>query len=40
MRVLVRRILIRRGYPPDKREEATRLVIEQAEVLAERRAAA
>jgi len=33
MRVLVRRILRKHGYPPDKAERATQLVIEQAEVL-------
>ena len=35
LRVLVRRILRRRGYPPDKQEKATQTVIEQAEVLTE-----
>ena len=30
---LVKRILRNHGYPPDKREEATRMVLEQAEVL-------
>jgi len=35
LRVRVRRILNRRGYPPDKQEKATRTVIEQAEVLSE-----
>lgn len=34
MRVYVKRILWKYGYPPDKQEEATQLVIEQAEVLA------
>ena len=33
LRVLVRRILRRHGYPPDKREKATLTVLEQAEVL-------
>jgi len=33
MRVLVKRILRRYGYPPDKQEKATRTVLEQAEVL-------
>ncbi len=33
MRVLVKRILRRYGYPPDKREKATRTVLEQAELL-------
>ncbi len=33
LRRLVRRILREHGYPPDKREGATRTVIEQAEVL-------
>ena len=30
---LVKRILRKHGYPPDKQEEATRAVLEQAEVL-------
>ncbi|MEZ6070532.1 MAG: type I restriction endonuclease subunit R [Pirellulales bacterium] len=34
IRVMVRRILKKYGYPPDLREEATRTVLEQAEVLA------
>jgi type I restriction enzyme R subunit len=33
MRVLVRRILRRHGYPPDKQEQATQTVLEQAEML-------
>ena len=33
MRVLVKRILRRHGYPPDKQEKATETVLEQAEVL-------
>lgn len=33
MRVRVRRILRKYGYPPDKQEQATQTVIEQAEVL-------
>ena len=33
LRVLVRRILRRHGYPPDKQERATLTVLEQAEVL-------
>jgi len=33
IRVIVRRILRRYGYPPDKQEKATLLVLEQAEVL-------
>lgn len=33
--VLVRRILRRHGYPPDKQEKATQTVLEQAEVLSE-----
>ena len=33
LRVLVKRILRRHGYPPDKREKATQTVLEQAEVL-------
>ena len=35
LRVLVRRILRRHGYPPDKQEKATQMVLEQAEVLSE-----
>ena len=33
LRVLVRRILRKNGYPPDKQEKATQTVLEQAEVL-------
>jgi type I restriction enzyme R subunit len=33
LRVLVKRILRKNGYPPDKQEQATRTVLEQAEVL-------
>ena len=33
LRVLVKRILRKYGYPPDKQEHATRTVLEQAEVL-------
>ena len=33
LRVLVKRILRRHGYPPDKQEKATQTVLEQAEVL-------
>ena len=35
LRVMVRRILRRHGYPPDKQEKATLTVLEQAEVLSE-----
>jgi type I restriction enzyme R subunit len=35
LRVLVKRILRKYGYPPDKQEKATETVLEQAEVLAE-----
>ena len=35
MRVLVRRILRRYGYPPNKQEKATQTVLEQAELLSE-----
>ena len=35
LRVLVRRTLRRYGYPPDKQEQATNTVLEQAEVLSE-----
>jgi type I restriction enzyme, R subunit len=34
LRVMVRRILRRYGYPPDKQEKATQTVLEQAEVIA------
>ena len=40
LRVMVRRILNRHGYPPDKQEQATSTVIEQAQVLSEGWAAA
>ena len=33
LRVLVRRTLSRYGYPPDKRQEATETVLQQAEIL-------
>ncbi|MEW6105270.1 MAG: type I restriction endonuclease subunit R [Bacillota bacterium] len=33
LRVLVKRILRRHGYPPDKQEKATQTVLEQAELL-------
>ena len=35
LRVMVRRILRRHGYPPDKQEKATMTVLEQAEALSE-----
>lgn len=35
MRVLVKRILRKHGYLPDKQEKATQTVLEQAELLAE-----
>ena len=34
LRRLVKRILRKHGYPPDKQEKATRTVLEQAEALA------
>jgi type I restriction enzyme R subunit len=40
LRVLVKRILRKYGYPPDKQERATQVVLEQAEVLSEGWAAA
>ena len=40
MRVLVRRILRKYGYPPDKQEKATQTVLEQAALLSEVWAAA
>lgn len=33
LRVIVKRILRKFGYPPDKQEKATQTVLEQAEVL-------
>ena len=33
LRVLVKRILRKHGYPPDKQEKATEIVLKQAEVL-------
>ena len=33
IRVMVKRILRKYGYPPDKQEKATKTVLEQAEVL-------
>ena len=35
LRVVVKRILRKHGYPPDKQEKATQTVLEQAEVLSE-----
>jgi type I restriction enzyme R subunit len=40
LRVYVKRILRKYGYPPDKQEKATQTVLEQAEVLSEEWAAA
>lgn len=40
LRVMVKRILRKHGYPPDRQEKATRLVLEQAEVLSEHWSAA
>ncbi len=40
IRVIVKRILKKYGYPPDKREAATRLVLEQAAALSREWAAA
>jgi type I restriction enzyme R subunit len=40
LRVLVKRVLRKYGYPPDQQEKATQTVLEQAEVLSERWAAA
>jgi type I restriction enzyme R subunit len=33
LRVMVKRILRKNGYPPDKQEKATKTVLEQAELL-------
>lgn len=35
LRGLVKRILRRHGYPPDKQEKATQTVLEQAEALSQ-----
>jgi type I restriction enzyme R subunit len=40
LRVLVKRILRKHGYPPDKQEKATQTVLEQAAVLSQEWAAA
>ena len=34
MRVMVKRILRKHGYPPDMQEKATQTVLEQAELMA------
>ena len=39
MRVMVKRLLRKYGYPPDKQEHATQLVLAQAEVVCEEWAA-
>lgn len=35
LRVLVKRILRKHGYPPNRQEKATQTVLEQAELLSE-----
>jgi len=35
LRVMVKRVLRKYGYPPDKQEKATQTVLEQAEVLSQ-----
>jgi type I restriction enzyme R subunit len=35
LRVMVKQVLRKHGYPPDKQEKATQTVLEQAELLAE-----
>jgi len=35
LRVIVKRILRKYGYPPDKQKKATETVLEQAEVLSQ-----
>jgi type I restriction enzyme R subunit len=40
LRVLVKRILRKHGYPPDRQEQATQTVLAQAEVLSHAWAAA
>ena len=39
LRVIVKRILRKHGYPPDKQEKATQTVLEQAELLSDNWAA-
>jgi type I restriction enzyme R subunit len=39
LRSAIKRLLLKYGYPPDKEETATQLVLEQAEVIAEEHAA-
>lgn len=34
LRIFVKRILGKHGYPPDKQEQATKTVLQQAELLA------
>ncbi len=34
LRVMVKRVLRKHGYPPDKQEKATQTVLEQAELIA------
>ena len=36
LRLVVKRVLRRHGYPPDKQENATKTVLEQAELLSAR----
>jgi len=36
LRVRIKRILRKHGYPPDKQEKATQTVLEQAELLCEK----
>jgi type I restriction enzyme R subunit len=40
LRVIVKRILRKYGYPPDKQEKSTQTVLEQAELLSKAWAAA
>jgi len=40
LRVIVKRILRKHNYPPDKQEKATQTVLEQAEALSEQWAVA
>jgi len=39
MRTIIKRLLRKYGYPPDKQEKATQTVMEQAELICERLAA-
>jgi type I restriction enzyme R subunit len=40
MRLSIKRLLTKYGYPPDKKEDATKLIIEQAEQICKLKAEA